>query len=254
MSGRARGTGGGAAGTVVVLAKAPVPGRVKTRLHPPLSFEQSADLAAASLADVLAAAKGSGARAVLALDGTVQQVPGGVPAGVVVVPQADGDLDRRIAGAFAAAADVEDLDTAGVSSPVVLIGMDTPQVAAAQITAALAAVRDGGADAALGLALDGGWWVLALRRPKDARLLLDVPTSRGDTGALTLTALRAGGLDVLELDVACDVDEWKDALAVAEQAPGTRFANVVRAAAAELDQAAQPAWAAEPGRPAEGAA
>ncbi|MEJ5945758.1 DUF2064 domain-containing protein [Pseudokineococcus basanitobsidens] len=226
----------GVRGTVVVLAKAPVPGRVKTRLHPPLSLERAADLAAAALADVLAAATGTGARVVLALDGAVADVPGGVPDGVVVVPQVDGGLDRRIAGAVAAAADADAARVGGADAgePVALVGMDTPQVVPGQITAALAAVGDGGADAALGPAFDGGWWALALRRPHDVRLVLDVPTSRDDTGALTLAALRAGGLDVARLPEARDVDAWEDALAVAAQAPGTRFAAAVRAAAAEL--------------------
>ena len=44
------------AAQLVVIAKAPVPGRVKTRLTPPFSPEQAARLAAAALADSLAAA------------------------------------------------------------------------------------------------------------------------------------------------------------------------------------------------------
>ena len=55
---------------LIVLAKAPVPGRVKTRLCPPATPEQAASLAAAALADTLAAAlRVPAAQVVVALDG-----------------------------------------------------------------------------------------------------------------------------------------------------------------------------------------
>jgi glycosyltransferase A (GT-A) superfamily protein (DUF2064 family) len=58
--------------------------------------------------------------------------------------------------------------------------------------------------------------------------------STPDTGALTLAALRSAGLRVAMLPARRDVDRWPDALAVAAQAPGTRFAGWVR----RLDRAA----------------
>ena len=58
------------AAQIVVIGKAPVPGRVKTRLTPPFSPGQAAQLAEAALADTLAAAaQVSVTRRVLALDG-----------------------------------------------------------------------------------------------------------------------------------------------------------------------------------------
>jgi hypothetical protein len=60
-----------------------------------------------------------------------------------------------------------------------------------------------------------------------AALIADVPTSRPDTGARTLAALRAGGCRVRELPVLSDVDTWRDAVAVAAEAPYGRFAAAV---------------------------
>jgi uncharacterized protein len=85
---------------LIVLAKEPVPGRVKTRLCPPCSPAEAASLAAAALADTLAAATASGAdRVVLALDGRVGPW---CPPGVHVVTQGTGGLDRRLATAWSA--------------------------------------------------------------------------------------------------------------------------------------------------------
>ena len=88
--------------TVIVLAKAPVPGRVKTRLTPPFSPQEAASLAEASLRDTLAAASGSRAdHLLLFLDGD----PGPWLAAasseaadsprISVLAQPEGGLDRR---------------------------------------------------------------------------------------------------------------------------------------------------------------
>lgn len=198
-----------------MLAKEPVPGRVKTRLCPPCSPSEAAALAAAALTDTLAACRASGARRVLlALDGD----PGPwCPPGVEVVGQGGGGLDRRLTAAWAAA-------TTGAA---VLVGMDTPQVTAADLDAAMAGLADGGADAVLGPASDGGWWAIGLRRPH-AHAFLGVPMSRPDTGAHQRARLRALGLRTRLLPMRTDVDTWADALAVAGAAPDGGFAAAVR--------------------------
>ena len=208
---------------VIVLAKEPVPGRVKTRLCPPCTPEVAAEVAAAALADTLAAACGAGAdRVVLALDGR----PGAwCPSGVVVVDQGDGDLDRRLTRAWEA--------TAG---PALQIGMDTPQVTAADLDRAMERLLAPRVDAVLGGAADGGWWAIGFRRPQP-RAFLGVPTSRTDTGRRQLDRLGELGLRVGELPVRTDVDTWPDALAVALAHPGTAFARVVRRELATLEPA-----------------
>jgi hypothetical protein len=199
---------------LLVVAKQPEPGRVKTRLCPPCSPGEAATLAAAALADTLAAACASGAdRVVLALDGR----PGPwCPPGVVVVPQGDGGLDRRLTTAWAA-----------VPGPALQVGMDTPQVDAADLDAAMDALVDPGVDAVLGPATDGGWWGIGLHRAHPGTFE-GVPTSRPDTGARQHARLAELGLRTRWLATRRDVDTWADAAAVAADAPGTRFAATVR--------------------------
>jgi len=207
--------------TLIVLAKAPVPGRVKTRLCPPCDPEQAARLAEASLVDtLLAVAATPCTRRVLVLAGA----PGRwLPAGFEVIPQRGDGLDERLAHAF------EDVGTGGV-----LIGMDTPQLTPARLTAPLCALESPGMDAVLGPSLDGGWWVIGLRAP-DPVVFLGVPMSTDRTGAAQHTRLRSLGLRVALLPRLRDVDEFDDALAVASDAPDGTFAATLRPIAASLD-------------------
>jgi rSAM/selenodomain-associated transferase 1 len=206
---------------LLVLAKAPVPGRVKTRLCPPCTPVQAARIAAAALADTLDAATGTAARTVLALDGRMT-----APPGVAVVRQRGGTLGSRIAAAFA---DV----TGGGRGPVLQIGMDTPQVTPDLLDAGLS-MLDHDVDAVLGPAVDGGWWALGLRDPAHARLLAGVPMSTPDTGRLTVEALCGTGLRVGTLPMLRDVDTWADAVAVAALAPHGRLAATVTGVRAGL--------------------
>ncbi|MEV5395909.1 DUF2064 domain-containing protein [Streptomyces cellulosae] len=189
--------------TLLVIAKEPRPGRVKTRLTPPFTPEDAAALAEASLADTLdAVAHTPARRRVLVLDGE----PGPwLPAGVEVVPQCAGGLDERLAAAFA-----------GCDGPALLIGMDTPQV-----TPELLTVDFADCDAWFGPAADGGFWALGLADP-DPELLRGVPMSTPYTGAAQRR--RLDGLRVRDLPLLRDVDTAEDAVAVADAAPDGRFA------------------------------
>lgn len=214
---------------ILVLAKAPEPGRVKTRLCPPLTPEQAADLAAAALLDSIAAAAGvPGARPVVVMTGMLRLAArrdeiAEVLAGLTVLSQRGDGLGERIVAAHADAA------VAWAGRRTLQIGMDTPQADADLLREADDALASPGVDAVLGPAVDGGWWALGLRRPADAALVLDVPTSRDDTGARTLDALRAGGLRVHLLPELSDVDTAVDVAAVAAAAPRSRFAAAVAA-------------------------
>jgi glycosyltransferase A (GT-A) superfamily protein (DUF2064 family) len=199
---------------LLVIAKEPVPGRVKTRLCPPCTPREAAALAEAALADTLDAAVGSGAdRVVVALDGR----PGDwCPAGVTVVGQGNGDLAARLTTAWG-----------HVAGPAVQIGMDTPHVSADELSGAMDTLLRPGVRAVLGPAADGGWWAIGLRRPHP-RTFTGIATSRPDTGARQLARLRALGLAPALLPRRRDVDTWTDALAVAAECPAGRFGQAVR--------------------------
>jgi rSAM/selenodomain-associated transferase 1 len=203
--------------TVVVIAKSPVAGRVKTRLCPPCTPREAATLAAAALADTLAAvARTPAAGRVLALDG-----PRGpwIPDGFVIVPQSGDGLAERLANACAA-----------VTGPVLVIGMDTPQASPSVLLAAASALHRPGVDAVLGPAADGGWWTIGLHRA-DPRVFADVPMSTSDTYARQQERLDALNLRTTTLPVLRDVDTFDDAVAVAHSIPGSRFARALSALA-----------------------
>jgi rSAM/selenodomain-associated transferase 1 len=199
--------------TVIVVAKAPVAGRVKTRLCPPLTHADAAFVARAALRDTLHAVVGAAPKVLLALDGEAGDWLDGFD--VDLVAQCDGGLDARIAAAFEAAA-----------GPSVLVGMDTPQLTPDLLVGAMRALATH--DAVIGASADGGFWLLGTRRPHRA-LFEGVPMSRADTGALQYERLRQHALDVERLCVLRDVDEFDDALAVANLAPLTEFARAFRA-------------------------
>ncbi|MFJ9062090.1 DUF2064 domain-containing protein [Streptomyces sp. NPDC102409] len=196
--------------TLLVIAKEPVPGRVKTRLTPPFGPEEAAALAAAALEDTLRTVLTLPAlRRVLVLEGS----PGPwLPDGFDVVPQSAGTLDRRIAEAFG-----------GCTGPAVLIGMDTPQITEPHLAPALAPDAWDDCDAWFGPAEDGGFWALGMAAP-DPALVQGVPMSLPYTGGLQRARLADAGLTVRDLAELRDVDTADDALRVAAEAPGGRFA------------------------------
>jgi glycosyltransferase A (GT-A) superfamily protein (DUF2064 family) len=218
-------------GTVLlVAAKAPVPGRVKTRLTPPARPEQAAEIAAASLLDTLDTACATpAALTVLAWDGGLNRAVRGPELAaaltkVTVIGQRGGGLAVRLAAAHT------DVGRGWPGRPVFQIGMDTPQVDIDLLTRGFEPLhRPGGPDAVLGPASDGGWWALGVREPHHAQALVEVPMSQADTAERTLRALQERGLRVGLLPELSDVDTFADARWVAALVPGSRFAAAVAA-------------------------
>jgi glycosyltransferase A (GT-A) superfamily protein (DUF2064 family) len=197
--------------TLVIIAKECLPGKVKTRLHPDVTFEQAAELAAAALADTLATGlELEATRRILLFDGTTP------PAGAEryeVVPQVSGDLDERLAAIFDA-----------LDGPTVLVGMDTPQLRTGDLES-LFPWTDA-ADFAFGPACDGGFWTLGMREPR-GDLIRGVPMSQRVTGRHQLARLsRVGGV-IRMLRPLTDIDTIVEAREVAAQAPETAFARTL---------------------------
>ncbi|MFD3920882.1 DUF2064 domain-containing protein [Streptomyces sp. NPDC058595] len=203
--------------TLLVIAKEPLPGRVKTRLTPPFSPADAARLAEAALTDTLRTVRALPARRrVLVLEGR----PGPwLPPGFDVVPQCAGGLDERLAAAFESC-----------TGPTLLVGMDTPQITAALLAPALGPAGWNGCDAWFGPAVDGGFWALGLAAPESAPpdLIRGVPMSVPETGAVQRRRLVDAGLTVRDLPPLRDVDSAADAEYVASAAPHGRFAATLR--------------------------
>ncbi|MET4430960.1 MULTISPECIES: DUF2064 domain-containing protein [unclassified Mycolicibacterium] len=215
--------------TLLVVAKAPVPGLAKTRLARNLGAQAAADVAAAALLDTLdAVADTPVVSRVVALTGDLSAACRGVEitqrlTGFRVVEQRGADFAERLANAHT------DASRACPGLPVLQIGMDTPQVSDDLL--AETAVTLLGTDAVLGMATDGGWWVLGVSTPSLAQCLRDVPMSTSDTGALTLAALRDAGAEVELVRELADVDTIEDLAAVRRVCrPDGRFHRASQAA------------------------
>ncbi|TNM66977.1 DUF2064 domain-containing protein [Streptomyces sp. NP160] len=205
---------------LVVVAKECVPGHVKTRLAPALGPEGAARVAEASLLDTLEAvdltADGApGVRRVLFLQGSPPRAA--QLDGWEVLEQPAGGLDERLGHL---------LDV--VAGPLLLVGMDTPQLRPEDLAPALGLLlgreRPGGAW--FGPAADGGFWALGLGpRPARGDLVRGVPMSQEDTGARQLDRLLGAGLRVGLLGELRDVDTPDDLAAVSALAPATRTAR-----------------------------
>jgi len=211
---------------VLVMAKAPVAGQVKTRLCPPCSLREAAAVAEAALADTLDAVARSAAEVkVVALDGR----PGPwLPPGLRVINQRGRGLAERLANAWA---DTRPW-TGGWG---IQIGMDTPQVAAWELDALLAVLRRhrparGRRDPALlGLARDGGWWVIGLPGTDPHAVFGGVPMSTSGTGEAQAERLRSLGLTIARAPIRSDIDTFDDLVEVAAGLPGSRTATVAAA-------------------------
>jgi len=205
--------------TIIVIAKAPVPGRCKTRLSPPCTLEEAAELAAASLRDTLEAVAASRAlRKVVALEGGAGDW---LPPGFEVIRQRGLGLDERLAAAFQ-----------DVAEPALLVGMDTPQLTEAILNDALAVLED--ADAVLGPTFDGGFWAVGLKRPL-AAAFVGVPMSTAETGSAQRRRLDRLRLEVATLPQMRDVDYVSDAFEVAADAANGHFAATLRAMGLDLE-------------------
>ena len=200
--------GGGGAATLLVFAKAPRPGEVKTRLARTLGRRGSPDHEAATalfrrmgrlIVDNVAEAP-----AVL----TVCYDPPGAeaemrewlgPAPQRYWPQGGGDLGERMSRMFARA--FEHAERA------VVIGTDTPAVGARTIARALAALDT--ADVVLGPSRDGGYYLMALREAQP-KLFSGVAWSTGSVLAETVARARTLELQVTLLEVEADIDTAAD--------------------------------------------
>lgn len=191
------------AGTLVVMAKAPVPGLAKTRLVPLLGPEGAAELHAVLLERTLrtAAAARFGTVALWCAPGRSAPFFAdlGAHAGLELHDQPEGDLGRRMLAAFEAHLP---------SGPVLMIGTDSPGLAADALVRARAAL-DRAVDAVFVPAEDGGYAAIGLGRV-DGALFDGMAWGSAGVMAATRARLRALGWTAEELAPTRDVDRPED--------------------------------------------
>lgn len=189
--------------TVLVFARLPVPGRVKTRLVPALGAAGAARLAWRMLEHTVDVAC-SAALGPIELCCTPDDANAAVAAlarrrAVALQPQGDGDLGARMARAFARAL--------ASQTRALLIGTDAPALAAGHLRDAAIALVD--CDAVFVPATDGGYALVGLRR-QTQQLFAGIDWSTPKVMAQTRSRLAEAGLSHRELGAVPDVDEPAD--------------------------------------------
>ncbi|HEX5496463.1 MAG TPA: TIGR04282 family arsenosugar biosynthesis glycosyltransferase [Mycobacteriales bacterium] len=191
------------------MAKAPLPGTVKTRLHPLLDPRGCASLQEALIRHTLGLVADLGADTFLAFHpaGEYPRMRRLVPGRVSLLPQRGNHLGQRLT---AASTDV----LARSPGPLVVLGTDTPTLTADGLTGAFAGLT-GGADVVLGPAVDGGYYLIGMRQPDAALFDID-PALWGGASVLAATLAQAArrGLDVQLLPPLRDLDTPGDACAL----------------------------------------
>jgi hypothetical protein len=195
------------------MAKAPVPGRVKTRLCPPLTEEQAASLAHGFLLDALARARTLAAAALYLAysppdaEAIFQEIAG---EGITCLPQEGDDLGQRM--------DRLSRRLLAAGHPAVaIIGTDTPTLPVSVLADALDRLAGGHADLVLGPSEDGGYYLIGMRRPLHG-IFADI--AWGGPTVLADTRERAAGLGLkvsllqpwFDVDTPEDLARLRDAL------------------------------------------
>jgi uncharacterized protein len=190
---------------LIIFAKCPVPGQVKTRLSPPLSPEQAAELYRCMLEDILAKS------ARLADVDRYLFYQGGTDAGhyfartgrgMTCLPQQGRDLGERMAAAF------RHVFTDGFAAAAI-IGTDSPDLPVSFIEGAYQRLQERGVEVVFGPSEDGGYYLLAMKR-LHAGLFRDVPWSSGGVLQKSLANAANGGIGAALLPPWHDVDRAED--------------------------------------------
>lgn len=205
---------------LAVMAKAPRPGRVKTRLSPPLTLEQSAALNTCFLRDTtqnLAEVSGSGRSA-----GVISYTPVGdealfdglLPQDFVLVAQrGDGFGERLLCAA-------QDILACGFGA-VCLIDSDSPTVPASAFQQAVDALQRPGDRIVLGGSHDGGYYLIGMKQPH-AEPFENITWSTGSVLAETKAAIARAGIELVELPLWYDVDDGGTLAVLQQELAGTR--------------------------------
>ena len=191
--------------SLTIFAKRPVAGRVKTRLTPPLSPEEAAELYSRMLQDTLAKAGEIAADLhCLFYDDEPQALPFFQQAapGFQLAPQKGANLGERMANAFASQFS-HGIDVAAI------IGSDSPHLPAPLISEAIDRLQRPEIDVVFGPSTDGGYYLVAMKRLHH-ELFREIPWSTGEVLRISLERAAREGIRVYLLRQWHDVDTAED--------------------------------------------
>jgi len=196
---------------LIVFARTPVAGRVKTRLIGRLTAEQAARLHEAMIADtaaMIAALPLEAERSIL----FSEEAPAmALPEGVRVGRQAEGDLGARLVAAIEAA-------FAQGAAKVIVLGSDSPHLPPARILEAVGILD--ATDVVLGPTEDGGYYLVGCRAGRfSPAMFAGVEWGSARVFQQTMNAAAAAGLSAAALAPWYDLDTWDDLVRFAREAP-----------------------------------
>lgn len=200
-----------------VFAKAPIPGQVKTRLCPPLSPGEAAELYAVSQAETLNRLQGGRHDLVLFFSGDEDYFSTHYP-DLRRLPQSGDDLGERMCAAL------QVLLAEGYSAAA-LVGTDSPDLPISLVSQAFEALAD--LDALWVPAVDGGYVLIGCSRPCP-ELFSAVPWSSPDVLRVTRERAIAAGLSYRELGRWEDIDDQPALKRLLERSPDSATANYLR--------------------------
>jgi rSAM/selenodomain-associated transferase 2/rSAM/selenodomain-associated transferase 1 len=187
---------------LIVFGRYPVPGFTKTRLIPALGPVGAADLQRKLTETTLTVTKATNLAPVefCYTGGTAQQVRRWLDhPSIRLTRQSDGDLGQRMGNAIAAALN-------SGCQQVILLGTDMPDITTAHISAAFNSLMDH--DMVLGPCLDGGYWLIGLKRQTDVFANIEWGTEK--VLDQTLEAGRRLGFRIKQLPLLRDIDNQAD--------------------------------------------
>ncbi len=190
---------------VVVMAKAPIPGTVKTRLIPALTEVEAAALASRLLQETVGLVqhlKGIDAVVAVAPPEGMEKVREILGDSISLVPQSGGDLGVRLSHVF------EEAFTDGAGG-VIALGADHPGLPLDYLNQAVHLLREGGDQVVLGPTEDGGYYLIGLTRPHP-ELFIQMPWSTPDVFRVTQMRAEKAGLPVRTLPEWFDIDRPED--------------------------------------------
>ena len=213
-----------------IFAREPIPGRVKSRLVPPLDQNEACEVYTAFLSDIFArVAKLRGVRHTVFVAGATSQAKALAPEHFAIEQQVEGSLGDRMLVAFERM-----LTHAGMAA---VIGSDSPDIPLAYIKRAFVKLKH--RDVVLGPAVDGGYYLIALKQPH-AAVFEQVTWGQATVMNETLDRIESAGLSVGLLPVWYDVDTFESLALLnnvvrATRLEGKRGLANVRAALAKLE-------------------
>lgn len=185
---------------LAIFAKTPQPGLVKTRLTPPLSPEEGAELYRCMLLDTVRRVSSLGIDTVIFYDGDERFFHEALP-GTPIYPQQGEDLGTRLEQAFSL------LQSLGYQGRTV-IGTDAPDLPLSFISESFN-LMDGGNDVVYGPAEDGGYYLVAVKGAYGT-IFRDIPWSGPEVLETSLERARESQLAVALLPHWYDVDGYHD--------------------------------------------